>query len=1111
MRRSLSWMACLICFSGAAPGQTPNSVTEYTVPTANSQVLGITAGPDGAIWFTENGQSKIGRSTINGSITEYTLPASPNGTYPAGITTGPDGALWFAAGSNIGRITPTGNIILYPETGGGGAAYYITKGPDGALWFIDTEVDIIGRITTNGVVTTYLPLSRNAQMADITAGPDGALWFTEFGANKIGRITTQGVVTEFPLPNGGGPQGITVGPDNALWFTESTASRIGRITTSGFITEPFPIPVRTAPNRITTGPDGALWFTEPVNGRIGRLTTTGTVTEFTIPTANSSPAGITAGPDGAVWFTEPGPYTLTSGTVTNKIGKIQATLSPVLTSVNPPSATACGPSFPLTMTGSNFQSSTVGAFGDPSALTQLATTVQSNTQLAATVTASLIQKPGTSNVYAATPSSTTAGGFLFSGPLTFLVNPTPVIQQISPNTIKAGTAAQLMLVISNYIPGVTSVRWGNTTGYLPVIASAAQGANTAVTVSVPASLTAAPGPVQVSVVNVEGANPAGVAYSATCSPPQTVTVISGLTITTTALPTGVVGIAYPSTTLQAQGGTTPYFWSATGLPPNLTLSQAGVLSGVPGAAGSYMVTVTLADSSSPQQSIQKPFTLVVTAGLTITTTSLASGSVNSAYPATALQAQGGTLPYTWTATGLPANMTLSPGGTLSGTPNTAGSFTVRVMVADSSAPLQTASQTYTLVITGGLTILTTSLPAGTINAAYPSTTLQAQGGTLPYTWTATGLPANMTVTPGGTLSGTPNSAGSFTVKLVVSDNSNPPQTVSQTYTLVVNAAITITTSSLPAGTVNTAYPATTLQVTGGTPPYTWTQTGLPGGLTLSTSGVLSGQPNTPGVYSKVMITVTDSAGQATTNTYSLTINLPPLPTVQVTASKQPASISDQPSISIALGAAYAYPLTATLTLSFVPNAAGLPATGYTDPGLQFATGGVTATVPAPSGTSALPAIQVGSVAGTITATVTALTASVNGQNQSVAVPSPAPSTQITVPRLAPVIVPGSVKIINVTSTGFLVDLQASSTPRDLSSAALTFTAATGTQLNGTSFTIPLTSGATDWFASANGRNSGSAFDLQIPFTYNGDTTALGAVSVTLTNSAGTSAAVSGGR
>jgi virginiamycin B lyase len=92
---------------------TDGKVTEFTVPT-NASPWGITSGPDGALWFTEccnqhpgsgtTPGNKIGRITTNGKITEFTLPTGSMG--PFGITAGPDGALWFSEAGKIGRFVP---------------------------------------------------------------------------------------------------------------------------------------------------------------------------------------------------------------------------------------------------------------------------------------------------------------------------------------------------------------------------------------------------------------------------------------------------------------------------------------------------------------------------------------------------------------------------------------------------------------------------------------------------------------------------------------------------------------------------------------------------------------------------------------------------------------------------------------------------------------------------------------------------------------------------------------------------------------------------------------------------------------------------------------------
>jgi hypothetical protein len=160
--------------------------------------------------------------------------------------------------------------------------------------------------------------------------------------------------------------------------------------------------------------------------------------------------------------------------------------------------------------------------------------------------------------------------------------------------------------------------------------------------------------------------------------------------------------------------------------------------------------------------------------LSITTTSLQQGQTAVAYNAT-LSATGGTAPYSWTVKSgkLPAGLSLSTGGTISGTPTTAGAAAITVQVSDSATTPQTAvSGNLTLAINGGtLQITSTVATVGTVGTAYQFQ-LQATGGVPPYTWsTASGssLPAGLAVSSAGVVSGTPTAAGSFNPSLTVTD------------------------------------------------------------------------------------------------------------------------------------------------------------------------------------------------------------------------------------------------------------------------------------------------------------------------------------------------------
>ena len=303
------WMLTSLCFlSGGAWAQV---VTEFSLFPTFVSPSGITAGPDGNLWFTDQSVSRIGRITPLGVVTVFEAGITA-GAVPFDITTGPDGNLWFTEynGNRIGRITPSGVVTEF-SAGISAFAYPwgIATGPDGNLWFTESQgANRIGRITPLGVVTEFSAgISAGAQPIGITAGPDGNLWFTEASGNRIGRITPLGVVTEFSagITAGAVPVDITTGPDGNLWFTEELGNQIGRITPLGVVTEfSAGITNDARPRHITPGPDGNLWFTE-LRDRIGRITPLGVVTEFSAGiTPSALPLGITAGPDGDLWFTE---------------------------------------------------------------------------------------------------------------------------------------------------------------------------------------------------------------------------------------------------------------------------------------------------------------------------------------------------------------------------------------------------------------------------------------------------------------------------------------------------------------------------------------------------------------------------------------------------------------------------------------------------------------------------------------------------------------------------------------------------------------------------------------------------------------------------------------
>src|SRR5262249_42573788 len=114
------------------------NINEFSIGlTPDSAPRDIVAGPNGNLWFTEEGGNRIGTITPSGVVSEFLLP-NP-GSEPTGMVAGPDGNLWFTeyAGNRIGAITPTGSITEYPVPTPNASPLALTVGPDGNLWFTE--------------------------------------------------------------------------------------------------------------------------------------------------------------------------------------------------------------------------------------------------------------------------------------------------------------------------------------------------------------------------------------------------------------------------------------------------------------------------------------------------------------------------------------------------------------------------------------------------------------------------------------------------------------------------------------------------------------------------------------------------------------------------------------------------------------------------------------------------------------------------------------------------------------------------------------------------------------------------------------------------------------
>ena len=375
--------------------------------------------------------------------------------------------------------------------------------------------------------------------------------------------------------------------------------------------------------------------------------------------------------------------------------------------------------------------------------------------------------------------------------------------------------------------------------------------------------------------------------------------------------------------------------------------------------------------------------------------------------------------------------------------------------------------------------------------------------------TSGAVPTGTTLSSTGALSGTPTAAGTFTFTVeVASTNSSPtgsfPQlTATQAFTIAVYQPLAFTPQTLGPATVGTAY-VVSFQPTGGygagTYSYTLTAVALPPGILL-VGGTLSGTPTAVGTFAFTVQLVNargaDLPRFTATQSFTIVVSLPAAPPVTISGLPASPAPATQPVLGLSVGTAYPLPIQGTITLTFAPTS------GADDPNVQFTTGGRTVAFQIPAGsaqaqfTGSAPGVQTGTVAGTITLTLDLTAAGTD------ITPTPAPRQVLVVAPSAPVITSAAVTHV---SGGFNLVVIGYATTRDMTSAAITFTPAAGVTLASNTASVSLGQLFTTWYQNATSGQFGSQFSLTIPFTVQSSTAPITSLSVTLTNSQGSSAA-----
>jgi hypothetical protein len=280
---------------------------------------------------------------------------------------------------------------------------------------------------------------------------------------------------------------------------------------------------------------------------------------------------------------------------------------------------------------------------------------------------------------------------------------------------------------------------------------------------------------------------------------------NALAITTTSVPPGSVGAVYSKQLEASVPSGLSWSISSGSLPPGLTLTAAGLISGTPTAGGSFPFTVRVSTGGTAPQTATASFQIDVSPALAITTSAtLPRGSAFTPY-SVVLAAAGGIPPYAWQVNSgaLPAGLVLTTSGTISGQPSQSGNFTFGVQLNDSGTGV--TSRVFSLSIDPSTLRITTlqTLPSGIQGYAY-SQKFDAAGGPLPYAWTPVSptLPPGLVLTSDGILQGTPSAPVSATIRIRVTDASGA--NVTNDFTLAVGPPLSALTLSGLSATVNPA-------------------------------------------------------------------------------------------------------------------------------------------------------------------------------------------------------------------------------------------------------------------------------------------------------------------
>jgi virginiamycin B lyase len=266
-------LGAALAVRGAAPGadvaELKVIIHEWDVPTKGAHPHDPAVGGDGALWFTEQLQNKLGRvDPKTGVFKEYSLKIEDSG--PHGLVADSKGNIWFTGNGKgyIGKLdSSTGAVIEFkmpdakaedPHT-----AVFDTHG---TMWFTVQVGNMVGRLDPQtGKIDLKKMQTADARPYGIAINSKGIPFFCEFGTNKMASIEPQTMaITEYKLPEGARPRRMAIDAGDSVYFTDFQGGNLGRLNPATGTVKMWPSPGGTgsAPYGIAITPDGMVWYSE---------------------------------------------------------------------------------------------------------------------------------------------------------------------------------------------------------------------------------------------------------------------------------------------------------------------------------------------------------------------------------------------------------------------------------------------------------------------------------------------------------------------------------------------------------------------------------------------------------------------------------------------------------------------------------------------------------------------------------------------------------------------------------------------------------------------------------------------------------------------------------